>query len=127
MINEAMYPIAMAQNTGNFKIFVQEEGDRGAKLSFDSIDAIVQYDHPNNAGRGFIVRLSENEFLCAGLGAIIHFSMDGGIKIPQVEAVQGKFIDEKWLPSYRLAREREPWDPIRFLDCRIVKITLDIN
>jgi hypothetical protein len=125
MIKDAMHPVAMAQNTDNLRIFVQEDGDGGEKLAFGGIDAIVQFDHPEKAARGLIVRLGENVFLCVGNGAIIHFSAEGGRKIPISHAEQGKYIDDEWIPAYRLAREREAWAPIRFLDCRIVKVTLD--
>jgi hypothetical protein len=127
MIRDVMYPVAMAQNTDNLKVFVQEDGDGGTKLSFGKVDACVRFDHPKNAARGLIVKLSENEYLCAGLGVNIGFSTEGGVKIPILYAEQGKYIGENWSPGYRLARERETWDPVSFLDCRIVKITLDIS
>ena len=127
MISDAMYPIAMAQNTENLKVFVQEEGDSGTKLSFGKIDAIVQFSHPLNAARGLVVRLGGDTFLCVGHGAIIHFSADGGRKIPIVAAENGKYDGDKWAPGYRLAREGEPSAPIRFHECRTVKIKLDIS
>ncbi|MDR1286207.1 MAG: DUF5597 domain-containing protein [Treponema sp.] len=124
MIGDALYPVAMAQNTKNLKFFVQEDGDVGIKLSFDDLDIEVNYDHPKNAARGIVVRQSQTEFILIAGGVHVSFSREGGERLSVAVAEAGVFEGDKWMPRYQLASEAEPESRISMYDCRVLKVVL---
>jgi hypothetical protein len=124
MINDAMQPIAFAQNTPNLKAFVQEDGDNGILLKFEDIDAEIIYDHPKKSARGMVIRRSKNEFILIGAGAIICFSKAGGERISVQKAECGFFKGNEWVTSYRLSSELPPTAPIQLFDCKMVRVML---
>jgi hypothetical protein len=122
VINDAMEPIVMAQNTPNIKTIVQEEGENGILLKFGDIDAEVTYEHPANTARGLVIRRSKDEFIVIGGGFHIRFSREGGKKVSIATVESGKFEGEKWVSSHVLSSERVPYHPIAVLDCRVLRV-----
>jgi len=124
MIGDALLPIAMAQNTPNLKTFVEEEGDRGALLKFGDVDVELEYCHPKNAARGFVIRRSKTEFILVGSGVFASFSREGGERIAVSFAETGAFKGDEWEPRYRLSSEREPWSPLQLRECKVLRVVL---
>jgi len=124
MINEAIYPIVMAQNTENLKTFVEEEGDNGILLSFNELDVEIKFDHPKKSARGFVIRQTKDEFILVGAGAHISFSKKGGERVPVSIVESGLFNDNKWICRYQHSSERAPTDPIQLLDCKVLRVII---
>ncbi|MDR1419753.1 MAG: beta-galactosidase [Treponema sp.] len=124
MINDAMEPIVLAQNTPSLKIFVQEEGDNGALLEFDDLDIEILYDHPLNAARGMVIRRSAMEFILLGAGGHVSFSKKGGKRVSVSKVESGRFQGDAWVLSYQLSSERAPFESIQMLDCRVLRVVL---
>lgn len=107
-VRNAMYPIIMAQNTCNIRTFVQEDGDTGQLFRFnEDIYAEIKFDSPWGKARGFVIRLSEKEFVLTGCFFSARFSYRNGTKIPFKKLQYGFYEGEKWVPYQNVRREQE--------------------
>jgi hypothetical protein len=107
IIRNVMQPLCEAQNTQRLGFFVQEAAEVGRKVSFGDVWVELRYNHPLNAARGLIIRLSEDEFVISGMGVHVQFSHVWGEALPIEKIEIGYYVEDEWHVRYLMASEIE--------------------
>lgn len=124
LINNAMHPIAMAQNTQNLGCFVQEEAEEWTKLDFGDVLVEIEYKSKNTRSRGMVVRLGEKEFLILAKAVSVRFCNNDGTPL-SMHPEKGRYEGEAWKPRFLVKREYEDYSvPLWITGCDLVKVRL---
>jgi len=126
-IRDAMAPLAMAQDTGQLKFFVEEQPEEGCRLDFDDVVIQAVYRHRKAMARGMVVRRSRTEFLILGVGFDARFLTTSGEGIPLRRVDRGRFEGDTWHTVLPHRRESKDFSaPFRVIEPQVVRVGLDL-
>jgi hypothetical protein len=107
-IGAALEIIAAAQGTERLFTFVQEPGETRAAWAADGCDVLINYLDREGSGRGMVVQLSADEFLCIGVSYSVQFRRPRPSGQPRAveRAEWGRYEQERWVVQHPMRRER---------------------
>jgi hypothetical protein len=113
-IGRAMRPLARAAGTERLVTVVQEDGDTGTAFHLGGVDFRVTYQHPQQAGRGFVLLESPAHFLVAGAGfEILPFTPAPEARSLPIQGLErGYFSGDHWVPTATVTRETARGDAV---------------
>jgi hypothetical protein len=97
VLHELLPTIIQYQGSGKMRAFYKQKTENHTAVEFNDYKVIIYYEGENTPAYGLIIQIADDEFLCAGIGARLHFFAQNNKLTTDIATVwEGKYENTLW-------------------------------